>query len=404
MSHNAVVTSLTSANRSYWDGLVSILIFFVIFFPSSIAADFYRLDVAVFGFFIFNFLCLILYFRYFQLSFTAIIIFLCLVVILLFNTVISGYSEYAFGYSLSLFPMLILGLFRINRAPSFNLVLGLYYSVVVFIFFFAYLGFFFSGIRDVIIAFYSGGYLGLSERFLETFSPVSIFISHSYAGFFYFLILFSSKYLAYTGVLRNFNFVIIIICLISMLLLKSGSSYFFFLYSLIFLSATSILSIKNSKVMLFVFIFLLMILTGLVYFSIDYFLLLIERIVGDGGNGLLSRYGDGVLRVNIDYILNNPFLGIGFSYSSDFYYTDSDYVVSFLRFGFFGFSIYYIYLFLLLRRFIGVFVGRIYFAFFVGAFLCFMISMPVFSFYRTAPLLVLLVLLFSSLAYRGPRH
>lgn len=111
----------------------------------------------------------------------------------------------------------------------------------------------------------------------------------------------------------------------------------------------------------------------------------------------------GVLRVNVDYISDNPFSGIGFSYSSIFYYTDSDYVVSFLRFGFFGFFIYYMYLLSFLKRFVGNFVGRLYFTFFAGAFLFFMISMPVFSFYRTAPLLVLLALLFSSLALSRSR-
>lgn len=397
------VTYLSCTKRSYWDGLVFILILSVVFFPSSISSDFHRLDVGILGFLVFILLCCVLYFRYFKLSFIAIILFLCLGVILFINTITSGYSEYAFGYSLSLFPMLIMGLFRINRVPSLRFILSLYYSIVAFIFIFAYLGFFFSGIRDFIIAFYSGGYIGLSERFQEMFRPVSIFVSHSYAGFFYFLILFTSRYLVFSGESKIFNFVIIIFCLISMLLLQSGSSYFFFLYSFVFLCVTSIVSIRSIMMALLVFMFLLLVMSGLIYFSIDYFLLLAERIVGDGGNGLLSRYGDGVLKVNVDYILDNPFSGIGFSYSSIFYYTDSDYVVSFLRFGFFGFFIYYMYLLSFLKRFVGNFVGRLYFTFFAGAFLFFMISMPVFSFYRTAPLLVLLALLFSSLALSRSR-
>ena len=381
------------------NSLVYFLILFTVFFPSSIDSDFYRVDISIFGFILFGILFFLLYFKYYRVSLVAVATLLLLISVLLFKTIISDYSEYAFGYALSLLPMLMLGSLRVRRVPSLRKPLIAYYSAVILVFILAYAGFVFQPISYFIVSNYSGGYVGLSNNYQNSFRPVSIFISHSYAGFFYFLLIFSSRYLIFYGANRILNCLIICICLFSLLQLNSGSSYFFFLYSLIFLGASFVFCGSTDKLTRFlIFVVLLFFSLFSIYYLSDSFSIYIERIIGDDRNGLLSRYTDGVLKDNIQYILENPLVGIGFSYSTHFYYTDSDYIVSLLRFGLVGAVIYYFYMLWFLFRNFGAALNSFFIVFFISSFLFFMVSMPVFSFLRTAPVLILLALLFNAVA------
>jgi hypothetical protein len=372
-----------------------ILLGMAIFFPSSVDGDFGALKLERFAYLI---VTLVAFgYRYFKVSRFSLILFLMIAALYVFFTLFSKYYEHAFGYILNIFPIMVLALLRVKEVPSVVWVIRLYYISVVFIFVLAYLGFVVPAVSEFMIDFYSGGYEGLSERFQSQFIPVSIFVSHSYAGFFYFLILFSSCYLISCGYSKLLNFLIVVVCLISMLRLISGTSYFFFLYSLFFLGA--IVLCLNNKKYFFVFLkvlFLLISVPLVIYLGVRFVPDLVGRIIGDSSNGLLSRYGGGVLKENLAYIASNPLFGIGFSYSDKFYYTDSDYVVTFLRLGIVGGFIYFAYIFLFIYASIRGSIGLFYFSVFVVAILVFMISMPVSSFYRTTPLLLLLVLLYNS--------
>lgn len=397
MKTNASNQFLSISRGTVLDVVLLILLGIAIFFPTSVNGDFGRLSLERFGYLIFVLFALGC--RYFKISRASLVMFLAIMTLYLLFTLYSKYSEYAFGYILSLFPILILALLRVKKAPSVVWVSRLYYISVLLVFVLAYLGFIVPALAEFRVGFYSGGYEGLAERFQSEFIPVSIFVSHSYAGFFYFLILFTSCYLVSCGFSKLLNCSIIVVCLISMLSLMSGSSYFFLLYSLFFLS--SILFFSGNKNYFFVFlkIFILVIFVPLsIYLGLEFVPGWIDRVVGDSGNGLLSRYGEGVLKDNLEYISSNPLVGIGFSYSGDFYYTDSDYILAFLKLGIVGGGIYFAYLFLFLYASIKQNINMFYFSFFVVAVLAFMISMPVSNFYRTTPFVLLLVLLFSATA------
>jgi hypothetical protein len=394
---NASNHSLSISRGTALDVVLLILLGIAIFFPTSVNGDFERLSLERFAYLIL--VLSALGYRYFKISRVSLVMFLAIITLYLFFTLSSKYSEYAFGYILSLMPILILALLRVKRVPSVIWVLRLYYISVLLVFVLAYLGFIVPALAEFRVGFYSGGYEGLAERFQSKFIPVSIFVSHSYAGFFYFLILFTSCYLVSCGFSKLLNCSIVVVCLISMLSLMSGSSYFFFLYSLLFLGLMLFFSVNKSYFFVFLKILILVISVPLsIYLGIKFVPGLIDRIVGDSGNGLLSRYGEGVLKENLEYISSNPLVGIGFSYSDEFYYTDSDYILAFLKLGIAGGVIYFSYLFLFFYSSIKKNIGLFYFSFLVVAVSAFMISMPVSNFYRTTPFLLLLVLLYSATA------
>tara|TARA_B100000749_G_scaffold157080_1_gene120695 strand:+ start:879 stop:2114 length:1236 start_codon:yes stop_codon:yes gene_type:complete len=396
LNGNAGVATLKKAKLSILDSILLVLLGCAIFFPSSLGGDFNKLAVERFIFLMS--VLILLGFRFFRLSGVAFLLFSSISSFYLALTLIYDGSDYAFGHGLSLLPVMTLLLLRPYRSVSLSLVLLLYYVTAILVFIVGYAGFIFSEAAILQTSLYSGGYSGLSERFLGSFAPVSIFTSHSYAGFFYFIFLFVSSLIFYHGYSRWFNSLVVLVSLTSLLALKSGSSYFFFIYSCLFLVYFFIFVAPNSYALVFLKIFLLACLVCvLVFFYLHYAPEFISRIVGDGGNGLLSRYGGGVLKPSLDYIYGNPLVGIGFGYSESFYYTDSDYVVAALRLGIIGAFLYFLYFVLFLYSSMKNFLGTSCFFFLVGAVSAFMISMPVSTYYRTVPVFVLLVLLFEAI-------
>lgn len=377
------------------DALLLILLAAAIFFPSSVNSDFGKLTLESFAFLIVT--LLLLGYRFFSISLISLIGLNAIAICHVFFTLNSEFSEFAFGHVFSAVPILLLAALKIKRFPSLRLVLRTYYLTVFSIFFLAYAGFLMPSADTFIVNFYAGGYEGLAEKFQENQIPVSIFISHSYAGFFYFLILLTSSYLITHEISRYVNCVIICICLGSMLALKSGSSYFFLFYSAAMLAVVTLNSRRTTYLSLSLkaSLFPLAIFTTL-YVGSEFIPSLMDRIIGDSGNGLLSRYGTGVLASNIEYISKNPLIGIGLAYSPDLYYTDSDYITTTLRLGLVGASLYFLYLFLFLYRSLIKPAGPLYFTFLLFAFAAFMISMPISTFYRTTPFLLLVILLFWS--------
>ncbi|MCA0912793.1 hypothetical protein [Marinobacter nauticus] len=396
LNGNAGVHSLKKSNLSILDSILLCLLGCAIFFPSSLGGDFNKLALERF---VFLMSVLVLFgFRFFRLSGVAFLLFSSIAIFYLMFSIIYEGSDYAFGHALSLLPVMTLLLLRPYRSVSLSLVLSLYYVTVILVFVVGYVGFVFSEVAFLQTSLYSGGYSGLSERFLGSFVPVSIFTSHSYAGFFYFIFVFVSSLLFYHGYSRLFNLLVVLVSLTSLLALKSGSSYFFFIYSCIFLVYFIVFLAPNRYTLIFLKIFLLACLVFvLVFFYLHYASGFISRIIGDSGNGLLSRYGGGVLKPSLDYIYERPLVGIGFGYSESFYYTDSDYVVVALRLGIMGASLYFLYFFLFLYSSMRAFLGASCFCFLVGAVSAFMISMPVSTYYRTVPVLLLLVLLFEAI-------
>lgn len=392
---NSENRAIRYSRESISDSLFFLLLVVAIFFPSSVDGDFGSLGFALVRF---VFIIVVLFsfgFRYFKITWLSILTFSFITCLYLFYSIVSEYSEYAFGYVLSLAPILILALLRVKRNPSEKWVLRSYYTTVFLIFVIGYLGFIVPELADFRVNFYSGGYDGLAERFQVNFIPVSIFVSHSYAGFFYFLILLASSHLISRGFSKIVNGVFIATSLISMLLLMSGAAYFFFLYSLCFLLFLVFFSRNRNYFSIYAKVLFFVVSVPIsLYFGLEIVSDFIDRIIGDSGNGLLSRYGDGVLKANIEYIYNNPLMGIGFSYSEDFYYTDSDYILTALKLGVVGGCIYFIYLFMFLYDSLRRNAGLTCFVFIVVGIAAFMVSMPVSNFYRTTPFFLLLVLLF----------
>lgn len=158
-------------------------------------------------------------------------------------------------------------------------------------------------------------------------------------------------------------------------LLKKGNSYFFVL---------------RFMVLIFVIVFSYSLFGGEVVST------MIDRIIGDDGNGLSSRYSQGVLSETIEYVANNPLVGIGLGYNSDLYYTDSDYIITALRLGILGAILYFIAIFVFLieslraRAKFGLLILLIF------GMLSFMFAMTISTYVRTVPFLILTILVFDT--------
>ena len=380
---------------TFRDFLFCILLIATTLFPSSVNGD-QSAQLAIM-----HFLLSVMLIMIFMLSFCRVSKFslLCTIVILslyLSFTLSSEYTDYAFGHALAVLPILFLTLLRVRASLSIKSLLRVYYLITLVVFILAYAHFYSPFLSDVIVEFYAGGYDGLALSFRERLIPVSIFVSHSYAAFFYFSILFVSWFLFLNGFNKSLNFIIVVVSLFSMFFLFSGSGYFFTLYSISFIFITLVLKKSKSYILLLIKAFsLVSVLFFIIFYGVQIIPDLAERIIGDSGNGLLSRYADGVLKENIEYIANSPIVGLGFSYSDKYYYTDSDYVVMALRFGLLGSALFFISVFLFINSNLNM---QIVFKFFmILSVFIFMISMPLSLYHRSVPFFVLFILLFRSL-------
>lgn len=389
---------LHSANKEYSNNFVfNILLFCLILLciaPTSINGDFSKVSI----FYEIANICFVLLFGFLYGSLNKYSVLMVTVLLFLYIsfTVFTPFFEYSFGHSFSVLPILTLICFRFKKIPLTNCILWSYYLVVVFIFIIGYIPAFSPSLISLYESYYSYGYEGLISDFIFGEKPISIFGSHSYAGFFYFLIFILSWHLLVNRKNIIINTLILIMCFLSLVLIESGSSKFFLITIVTFFIVDQALLRKGANYFL-ILRFMVLVLVVVFYFSIfggEVIITTIDKIVGDKGNGLLSRYSEGVLSKTIEYVSNNPLVGIGLGYSSELYYTDSDYIITALRLGIFGAILYFFAIIFFLVESIRL-RARFKLSFLlIFGLLFFMSAMTVSTYVRIVPFLILTILVF----------
>lgn len=179
-------------------------------------------------------------------------------------------------------------------------------------------------IKNLLINNYSMGYSTLVSNMMFFNKPVFVYGSHSIASFFY--ACFSYINIIYFRKSKNMTFIVLtLLNIILSLLTKSNTGYFFSILFVIY--AISVLY-KKFKMILFVM------LPGFVFLSVYYcykFIDLFFSSLLSKNNGILSRYGsNSVLSNNLEYIMSH-IVPIGIYVSQYLYFTDSGYIVNWLK-------------------------------------------------------------------------
>lgn len=181
-----------------------------------------------------------------------------------------------------------------------------------------------QGISTFIYNNYSMGYEELSTNMLTFNKPVNMFGSHSIASIFYYLFFYINlKKFEYTK--HKLNIILAVLNLVLIINLKSVSAF-----GLLFIAILQILF----------FLFqrhrnLFLVTAPFIMFFVFYIYSLVENdlvySLGLEDNGFLGRYSsNSVLSVNFDYIKSHV-LPIGLWISDNLYFTDSGFVVNYLK-------------------------------------------------------------------------
>jgi hypothetical protein len=188
-------------------------------------------------------------------------------------------------------------------------------------------------LREFLLEYYSSGYPELLYTMMGEFKPVTTFATHSVAAFFHFIFFFLS--LQSYRVFGNWYWLVFAtISLLLLITIRSNTSIAYTVISLIVLFKG--LSNKPRILALFA-ITLILLVGGLVYYFKDLIQLMLDAniitIMAKDNNGLLSRYqAEGnYLEPTINYLKENPLLSIGINYDPKLFYTDSGFIIYFLR-------------------------------------------------------------------------
>lgn len=319
-----------------------------------------------------------------RLSITRLMSTLIIILIFLFATLFSKYSNYAFGQLPSLITLLLLFFIKFDFSNNKGAV-KCYYFICSYIVLVGCSSLFLDLFSDFLVNYYSGGYFGLVERLLLIFKPVSIFVSHSIAGYYYSVFILFSLFLIDKGYSKLLNISFIVSFLTMLLLLRSNTSMFFIFTSLMVM----VVFMTKKRMFNLAVYFSLFFLAGilLVLFNIEIISTLISSMAGDEGNGLSSRYFDGALKYTINYIEDYPLLGIGFTHSINFVYTDSSYVLLALKLGVVGMLLFHIQGFIIFYFKDELLISVVFIAYLA----LFCIGYPIFSYYRFVPISILLI-------------
>ncbi|OCB76568.1 hypothetical protein LPBF_06455 [Flavobacterium crassostreae] len=180
--------------------------------------------------------------------------------------------------------------------------------------------------------YYTAGYDALLPNMLSGLKPVTTFATHSIAALFLFLF-FYLNIKAYKSLKKNIYLLTAIIFLLLLLFIRSNSALVFISFSLFILFKL----FKSNKSSLGYFT--LIIIAIIIYFTfVDDTLIVflnnfdISVILSSDKNGLQGRYSSASpLQVTMDYILSHPFSPLGLTYSDKLYYSDSGFILYFLR-------------------------------------------------------------------------
>jgi hypothetical protein len=234
---------------------------------------------------------------------------------------------------------------------------------------------------------------------IELGKPVSIFGSHSIAAMYFYLIGLLAVYIqAKMQGSRLINIFIVFSIIVFLTNLQSASSAFFLMLSFVSYSYVWLSSRFKSKSFLYLFVFFC--LSTFVFLGVffGWFNFVFEKVVGSSTSGVISRYSSSALENNIKYILESPMSGIGFSYSPLFLYSDSDYILSLLKYGLLGAVVFYF----LCIDFLYKNIDSRYFlsSLIILALLSFSVGYYVFTYVRFVPFVLLLFMLQGALGRR----
>ena len=378
------------------------LLFFLLLFVSFLAPSSFGGAFAGFGFFHFiinSILCFFYLFSFSKLNTNKVSMLVLVFVLFVFFTLISSFTEYAWGRLYSLIPMFLFFGLDFNQESFLKKYKGLYflffYSSVLFLLLVAYFSISDGFLNLFLVDFYSNSYEGLVDRMLLLDKMVGIFSTHSLAAFFYSLIilaLLSAAIKSNNLWFKLLNFAIALLFALALLSLRSNTS----LAMLIVGSGVVIYSglkdkFKNGVIILTLFgIFSLIVLIYMYIYNYQSLVKYVLALFGDEKNGLSARYLGGVLSANMEQISSNPLLGVGLSYSPDFYYTDSSYVLYLLQVGVIGCVVVHY----LAGKVFSSLTQGVFPRFYLLAFLVTSLGYPVIEYFRFIPFLIIILCFF----------
>ncbi|NRT10964.1 hypothetical protein [Flavobacterium sp. 14A] len=187
-------------------------------------------------------------------------------------------------------------------------------------------------ILNFILDHYTAGYDALLPNMLSGLKPVATFATHSIAALFLF-IFFYLNIKAYKSFKKNIYLLTAVLFLLLLLFIRSNSALVFISFSFLILFKLFV-SNKSSLIYFALLVILIIIYFGFIDDSVILFLknFDISSILSSDKNGLQGRYSSASpLQVTMDYILSNPFSPLGLTYSDKLYYSDSGFILYFLR-------------------------------------------------------------------------
>lgn len=328
-----------------------IILFLGTFLPTSINGGISSLLGAI-NMLIFFFILIYLLWTQKKYDLQSIILFLISHIFLLFSTLISPFSEKAFGALIGYLALTLLFCVdlrgantRINLKKVFSIFNLIVISIGILIVFKNEL------IQSFISGFYAAYYDELVPRMLYLSKPIITFSTHSLAGLFL-LLFFYLNFKTYTTNKSYLSLFYSFLYIFLMYNLSSNSGY------LALLIATAIVLFyfvrrkpRKTIAAIVIALFIMLPFKNSTFTIVNTAYERVVAITTSENNGILGRFGEsGNLRNNLIYITEHPFQPIGYGYSSDLKYGDSGLVEYTLRGSIFLALVIYYSFFTFLRK------------------------------------------------------
>lgn len=309
--------------------LIFILFIIGIFTPSSIGGAISSTPAVILSFVGLGILVTIL-FRQKTVDSVNLLIGLAFGVAITAFTLFSKYDTYKYGNGLLFIILFCLSL--INNKNNPNNLQGYLNTLMLANILLAILSFGLileiPAITDFTNQFYAAFYPELIPNMIFQHKPVTVFATHSVAGFYDFIFLWLNL-MAFRFTKQKRYLLSVLFFMIFLFFLQSSTSLTLLLLAALVLQFE--LYKVNKHFAYFIYILELFCLI-LLYPAADGLIDSVFVRMFSDNNGLGGRYAEGGNLIhNLNYIMNNPLSGIGFGYSTDFMYADSGYLEYSLR-------------------------------------------------------------------------
>ena len=309
--------------------LICIIMMFGILAPTSVGGGIQPLFGVFIALIIFPNLCYILL-KQKKVDVVNLFIALSFGLLITFFTFTSDYDTYRYGNGLMFINLFLLSLINNDKnTDNLNIYVRTLMLVNLFIFFLAICVMFnIPPGGDIISNYYQAFYIELIPNMLMQNKPVAVFGTHSLAGFYNF-ILFLANLAVYKYTKQTRFLLISIAYMVFLFWLQSATSLVYLLIAIILLQ----MELYKAQRFLFIVLLVIQLLSIVLLFQMadDLIEATMNQLFSDR-NGLGGRYSEGGNLINnLNYILAHPFRGIGFAYSTDFFYADSGYLEYALR-------------------------------------------------------------------------